>query len=528
MKCSLFSLILGSLLSCSTMVCISQPVQHETSYIQATATARIVNKFLVEAEVVNGGAGYVTSPEVWVNASKGSGTLIKAVVKNGAVQKLEILNPGRAYPAEVELFISPPTNRAIAKATIVNGFIVGAEVLQSGGGYDSPPVIIVEDDSGNGAELEPIMNHGMISRIQVANPGANYSQNTVIKITPPDPDLSIEIDESHETKLIMRLFEGMDYWLESAAETLLWRTELHPLRVVDDGNFRLEIEPSNEMKLFRLSVTGAINAPLPGKNFKIDYDGLLPENHAIEMIWVEPGTFMMGSPESEEYRSDDETQHEVILTEGFWLGETEVTQHQWESLMETSINEQHELTDGQLAGEGSQHPMYYINWEEAMGYCERLTSHERLAGRLPEGYEYSLPTEAQWEYACRAGTTTVFAYGDSLSSTQANFNGDHPYGGAPIGPWLNRTVEVKSYQPNAWGFYDMHGNVYEWAADMFSFGPDSNPLDPASSTHRSLRGGSWDEDARSCRSAWRQYGGPSNRYWSVGFRLSLRSVTIRQ
>ncbi len=511
--------MIGSLLFCSTMVCISQPVQHETSYIQATATARIVNKFLVEAEVVNGGAGYVTSPEVWVNSSKGSGALIKAVVKNGAVQKLEIMNPGRVYPDEVELIISPPTNRAIAKPTIVNGFIVGAEVLQSGGGYDSTPVIIVEDDSGNGAELEPVMNHGMVSRIQIANPGANYSQNTVLKINPPDPDLSIEIDESQKTKLIMRLFEGVDYWLESAAETLNWRTELHPLKVENDGNFHLEIEPSNEMKLFKLSTFKPGTSPLPGENFKIDYGGVLPENTAIQMIWVEPGAFIMGSPLNEFQRDTDEFQHQVTLTEGFWLGETEVTQKQWEALMGENPSTFNEIGDAA--------PVEKVSWEDAMNFCEILSQQEQDAGRLPDEYEYSLPLESQWEYACRAKTTTVFYFGDSLNSTQANFHGEFPYGGAPAGPWIGQTVEVRSYDPNAWGFYDMHGNVREWCYDWYgdySTEPVTDPTGPDSGSLKISRGGSWNYVARNCRSAMRDWDNPTFKDSVVGFRLALRKI----
>jgi len=215
----------------------------------------------------------------------------------------------------------------------------------------------------------------------------------------------------------------------------------------------------------------------------------------LEMIWVEPGTFMMGSPVSEPNRRSDETQHEVTLTKGFWLGKYEVTQSQWREVMGTSPS--------LFAGDNL--PVEQVSWEDAMSFCAKFTEQESGAARLPAGYIYSLPTEAQWEYACRAGTTTATAYGDSLSSTQANFNGTYPYNGGVSGPYLGKTTNVGSYAANAWGFHDMHGNVYEWCHDWYGDYSDSatDPVGPISGADRVRRGGGWLSLGRYCRSAGR-------------------------
>jgi formylglycine-generating enzyme required for sulfatase activity/outer membrane protein assembly factor BamB len=245
----------------------------------------------------------------------------------------------------------------------------------------------------------------------------------------------------------------------------------------------------------------------------------------LEMLWCKPGTFMMGSPTSEVGRELDhkgikrwdETQHGVTLTKGFYLGKYEVTQAQWKKVMGTSP---YKFT-------GDDHPVEEVSWTEAMRFCRELTLTERKAGRLPDGWEYVLPTEAQWEYACRAGTTTVFAFGDSLSSKQANFDGTQPFGGATAGPFLERTTNVGSYAANPWGFYDMHGNVWECCADWHSHYPTgslTDPTGPASGSARVQRGGSWSNTGTDLRSARRHRRPPGDRPNGLGFRLSLQQV----
>lgn len=170
------------------------------------------------------------------------------------------------------------------------------------------------------------------------------------------------------------------------------------------------------------------------------------------------------------------------------------------------------------------------NWEDAAEFCRRLSNlpEERKAGR-----HYDLPTEAEWEYACRAETTTAFHYGKSLSSAQANFRGDEPYGGGDRGPNLGRTTKVGSYQPNAFGLYDMHGNVWEWCKDWYKEdyyreSPLRDPHGPAKADKRVEggthveRGGSWFDAAKTCRSALRGLGRLDEFGGDRGFRVVLR------
>ena len=169
----------------------------------------------------------------------------------------------------------------------------------------------------------------------------------------------------------------------------------------------------------------------------------------------------MGSPPDEAERRPGEDQVEVTLTSGFWAGKYEVTQGDWKRVV------------GKLPGEltaelpeGDDYPVGNVNFAEAEAFCRRLTELARNSGELPEGWEFRLPTEAQWEYACRAGTTTATAFGDKLSSKQANFKGK-PYNGGEPGPSLGKAARVGSYPPNAWGLHDMHGNTFEWCRDWY-------------------------------------------------------------
>ena len=179
----------------------------------------------------------------------------------------------------------------------------------------------------------------------------------------------------------------------------------------------------------------------------------------VKLCWCPPGHFKMGSPPDEPERRLDERQVDVTLTRGFWMGKYEVTQGEWKRIVGKLPGE---LTaDG---GAGEDFAVYNMNYAEAETFCRKLTERGRQSGELPPGWEFRLPTEAQWEYACRAGTTTATAFGDKLSNKQANFQGK-PYNGAENGPSHNKAVKVGSYPPNAWGLCVMHGNLCEWCRD---------------------------------------------------------------
>ena len=249
----------------------------------------------------------------------------------------------------------------------------------------------------------------------------------------------------------------------------------------------------------------------------------------LELMWIPPGEFMMGSPESETGRNDDEgPQHIVRITKGFWIGKYEVTQAQWQAVMggkssrfNNGKNETHEDT--------STHPVDKVAWNEAQEFLRNIYQNT--------GFQFRLPTEAEWEYACRAGMETAFYYGNSLSSSQANFDGNYPFGGASKGPYLRKTVSVYSYKPNAWGLYNMHGNVWEWCQDWYGENyyqnsPVNDPPGPSvSSTSRLAwsegnkgrvqRGGSWFYRSARCRSASRSCFPPNGRRNGFGFRVIL-------
>ncbi|MBK9140509.1 MAG: SUMF1/EgtB/PvdO family nonheme iron enzyme [Verrucomicrobia bacterium] len=239
------------------------------------------------------------------------------------------------------------------------------------------------------------------------------------------------------------------------------------------------------------------------------------------MVWIPPGTFTMGSPASERNRYyNEEPRTQVTLSRGFWLGKYEVTQREYLAVMGNNPS----YFTGDL-----DRPVEQVSWNDAVAYCEKLTQQERAAGRLPEGYEYRLPTEAQWEYACRAGTTTRFSFGDALECD----DGCGPCAIADQYMWWcgnsgNQTHRVGQKLPNAWGLYDMHGNVWEWCADWYSDsypgGTVTDPEGPSSGSLRVRRGGSWKHFGQDCRSANRSWFHPSNSNRLLGFRAALVPV----
>jgi len=232
---------------------------------------------------------------------------------------------------------------------------------------------------------------------------------------------------------------------------------------------------------------------------------------------TEPEGFLRGSPETELNRDTDETQHKVILTEGFYLGVYEVTQEEYQHVMGTNPSWFSSTGSGKQAVAGldtRRFPVEQVSWHDAVEFCRKLSARD--------GKTYRLPTEAEWEYACRAGTTTPFHFGTSCNGREANCNGELPYGTSVTGPYLGHTTSVGKYLPNAWGLYDMHGNVWEWCSDWFGdypAGTVTNPTGPSQGAlSRVARGGSWSHDPRGCRSAFR-WRPPGYRFSSLGFRV---------
>jgi formylglycine-generating enzyme required for sulfatase activity len=246
----------------------------------------------------------------------------------------------------------------------------------------------------------------------------------------------------------------------------------------------------------------------------------------MKLVLIPAGQFVMGSPATEAEREPSEDQHEVAITQPFYLGVHTVTQGQFEKVMGKNPSFFQAKNGG-----SPDHPAEQVRWNDAREFCKKLSE---LPAEKKAGRTYRLPSEAEWEYACRAGTTTPFNVGDTLSSKQANFNGNFPYGGAAKGPFLSRTAKVGSYLPNAWGLYDMHGNVYEWCndwyvPDYYQKSPRDNPKGPdkgmvatgfGSNFYVVVRGGCWLDEGPACRSARRFRLQQTEPYRWTGFRVA--------
>ncbi|MDR0444446.1 MAG: formylglycine-generating enzyme family protein [Treponema sp.] len=243
----------------------------------------------------------------------------------------------------------------------------------------------------------------------------------------------------------------------------------------------------------------------------------LPAN----FVRINGGTFTIGSPAGEYRRDNNEVQHQVTVS-SFYMGIFTVTQKEYEEIMGTNPSN----------FKGSDLPVERVTWFDAVEYCNRRSQEEGLTpaytrtgdnvtwNRSANGYR--LPTEAEWEYACRAGTTTPFNTGNNITTSQANYDGDYPYNRNALGSSRRRTTNVGSFPANAWGLFDMHGNVWEWCWDWFGDYSSANLDDPAgvpSGSSRVIRGGSWDNSGAGVRSAYRRSLTPSFRIINLGFRL---------
>jgi formylglycine-generating enzyme required for sulfatase activity len=236
----------------------------------------------------------------------------------------------------------------------------------------------------------------------------------------------------------------------------------------------------------------------------------------IELLHVSAGSFTMGSPKSDPLRNDDEILHQVILTQDFWLGKFEITQQQWHELMNTTVEEQQlkQARKWPLRGTGKNLPMYLVSWNDCITFCQKLTKREQAKGRLPEGYAFTLPTEAQWEYACKSGLNHFTI--ESLPS---------------LG-WYRDTSRKKIHptglkKPNAWGFHDMHGNVSEWCLDWYGpypASPITDPTGPDTGSRKVARGGSWFGPAANARPSKRITDPPEQGFTSMGFRIALSPI----
>ena len=280
-----------------------------------------------------------------------------------------------------------------------------------------------------------------------------------------------------------------------------------------------------QVELEMVAIPGGTFAMGSSESEEGSYRETIPEQVELEMVAIPGGTFTMGSPESEEGSYDDERPQHHVTVSPFFMGKYPVTQGQWRAIAsraDLKVNldldpEPSYFKEPYQDIDRWQRPVEKVNWYQAVEFCERLS---KLTGR-----NYRLPSEAEWEYACRAGTTTPFYFGETITPKLANYYGDYTYGDGPIGECRNQTNPVGQFPPNAFGLYDMHGNVLEWCADEwhsdYQYAPTDGSIWLNGNKYQSpLRGGSWANGPINCRAAIRNfYLWRDDHYFMIGFRL---------
>ena len=318
--------------------------------------------------------------------------------------------------------------------------------------------------------------------------GESWSASHLITWTATDDDddtLSIDISYSANG--------GSTWSTISSSETndgsYLWDTA----SVANGSSYRIKVVVSDGQ---------ATDTASSGSNFTVDNSG--GGGGDLDLVYIEPGTFQMGSVSG---YSDETPVHTVTITQGFWMGKYEVTQAQWRAVVEwKQDNGGTSLSASPSYFSGDDRPVEYVSWNDCQSWLAALSE---MTGKT-----YRLPTEAEWEYACRAGSTTEYSFGDDAGTL-----GNYAWYSSNSG---SNTHPVGGKLPNAWGLCDMHGNVWEWCQDWYgsyTSGTQTDPTGPSTGSYRVLRGGSWFDYAGHCRSAYRDYHGPVSRCSYYGFRV---------
>lgn len=265
--------------------------------------------------------------------------------------------------------------------------------------------------------------------------------------------------------------------------------------------------PSDKVKALQEQTAEALGMPV------LLRDGLKDGSEGPEMVVIPAGRFLMGSPEDEPERCDDERQHPVTIQRPFAIGKYEVTFAQYDRFAEATGRDK---PNDRGWGRGRR-PVINVDWHDAVVYAEWLSEQA--------GQEYRLPTEAEWEYAARAGTATPFHFGETISTDQANYDGNYTYAGGSKGDYRKKTVEVGQFPANAWGLHDVHGNVWEWTCSEYDKAYGGAELEYVgkndASALRVIRGGSWGSEPRNLRSATRGWFTPGLQFKDLGFRLAM-------
>ena len=409
-------------------------------------------------------------------------------------------------------------DQAIAIATVSGGLVSEVTVTYPGSGYTLAPAVKILGGSGSGATAEAFVEDGEVVQIVATSAGSNYTIAPLIEIDPP-PSLEIDMVARLTVRGALGSLHAIE-WAESLDGQAVWRSFTN-ITLLTAKVEVLDLEtPERVHRYYRRVVETATDHPsFPG------------------LVFVPPGTFIMGSPASEKGATYvNEILHTVTLTKGFWMGPREVTQGEYISIMGSNPSY---FKNGVIAlenGSGGRvtnellHPVEQVSWFDATNYCFKLTQRDQAERRIPANYFYRLPTEAEWEYACRGGTREAFSFGTAIRQGMANFNTTLEYDSA-IGDQpgtssvrFRRTIETGSYSPNTFGLYDMHGNVWEWCFDWYGAYPPGivkNPRGATSGSARVFRGGAFDAFGSYSRAGNRENINPDFKGYDLGFRIVL-------
>ena len=379
---------------------------------------------------------------------------------------------------------------ATAVATITAGFVSAITVTSGGSGYTSEPAVTLSGGGGSGATAKAILSGDKVALTLVLTSGSGYTTAPAVVVEAPPKPLGVRLELVPKlTELVPKLTvegpAGSNARVESAASLSGPWTMWTNLTVGAEGTVLVDLSPGSAARFYRV----------------------VDESKAIGpagFVWISPGTFVMGSPESEAHREINEVIHPVTLTQGFWISDHETTQAEYQLVMGSNPSN----------WKGESLPVEQVSWDDAVAYCKKLTELERAGGRITSQQAYRLPTEAEWEYAARAGTTGA-RYGELDAIAWHEWNSGR------------QTHAVKQKATNARRLYDMIGNVSEWCSDWYEKYPNgsvTDPMGPGSGSYRVHRGGNWGSGAGFARSADRAGYLPGTRDRFLGFRPALSSV----
>jgi formylglycine-generating enzyme required for sulfatase activity len=531
---------------------------------QATAEASVIGGLLASVTVVDQGSGYVGEPTVAVIGGGGVGATAKAILADGRVSLVVVLSSGTGYSTPPKVIISPPprltiksqpslivygddgrevtieksnspfgpwnvltnvissyggigvpynepqldacfyrvanssgiwtnntpnnssnTNSAVASAVIVGGFLTKINLISGGAGYFTEPKVTITGGGGNGATAKAFLTGDRVTSIVILTAGTGYSTSPDVIVESPPNKTRLKFESRPHIELTSQTWSRVrvEY---SFSRNGPWAV-LTNSTILSNGKGLLDIKSGTENWYFK--ITEVVPPGITG------------------FVWIDSGSFMMGSPETEVGRNSlskwEETQHQVTITRGFWMSDHEVTQSEYGVV--TGIYASQLDPDSPVTG---------VSWDDAVRYCEKLTNRERLAGRISYQQSYRLPTEAEWEYACRAGTTGP-RYGNLNAIAWTGVSASK----------LPSKVRLKL--PNSWGLYDMIGNVWEWCSDWAADYPAFavvDPVGPATGGLKSVRGGMWNFDFTNLRAAGRFRMTPDTKMPYLGFRPVLSEV----